>query len=163
MMSFVVDTSAFLSLESVSLLETIIKNFEINTSPGVTRELGEFAEYDDELGTLAQHVLIKKEHLIVEKPPLEDRIIFVSETDNELFNLARLKKSTLITDDIKLTRHCVNKIRTEFSTYFLIAFVETGFVTKQEGIKKLEKMRQIRNWQDNIIYLTAKEELEKIE
>ncbi len=32
MISFIVDTSAFISLESVYLLETVLKNFEIITA-----------------------------------------------------------------------------------------------------------------------------------
>ena len=79
------------------------------------------------------------------------------------FNLALSKKTTLITDDIKLTRHAEGKIQIEFSTYFLPIFIESEILTKNEAIQKLEQMRCVRNWQDNIIYLSAKEELNNIE
>ncbi len=68
-----------------------------------------------------------------------------------------------ITDDVKLTRHAESKIQVEFSTYFLPIFITSGLLTKSEALQKLEQMRGIRNWQDNIIYLSAKEKLNNID
>lgn len=160
MISFVFDTSAFLSLESISILDIALKNFSIVTSNFVFHELGDFAAYNDTLGRIAQQVLNQKDKIAVEKPFIKEHLGFVSETDNGIFNIALSKDIALITDDIKLARHCVGKIDTEFSTFFLLAFVDAGLLTKTESLQKLEKMRNIRNWQDNIIYISTKEELD---
>ncbi len=162
MTSFVFDTSAFVSLESVYLLDTVLKNFQIITSPGAFSEVGDFAIHEDELGQAAQRVLDKKKRIDLEKPEVKEELTFVSQVDNEVFNLALGKEIMLITDDIKLTRHAGSKIEIEFSTYFLPLFIGSGLLTKSEALQKLEQMRSIRNWQDNIIYLSAKEELNNI-
>ncbi len=120
-------------------------------------------DFDDELGKAAQRVIEKKKKIIIEEPEIKEELSFVSPTDNEIFNLALAKKMTLITDDIKLTRHAFNKIQIEFSTYFLPVFIESGLLTKSEALHKLELMRTIRNWQDNVIYVSAKEELNNSE
>ncbi len=162
-MTFLIfDTSAFISLEIVHLLDLVLKNFKIVTSPGALREIGDFAIHEDELGRAAQRVLEKKPRIIIEEPKITEELTFVSHIDNGVFNLAIGKEVMLITDDIKLSRHAEKKIQTEFSTYFLPLFLTSGLLTKGEALLKLEQMRKIRNWQDNIIYLSAKEELNNI-
>ncbi len=159
MISFVFDTSAFVSLESVYLLDLVLKNFQIITSPSVFSEVGDFAIHNDELGQAAQRVLEKKQKIVIEEANTAEELLFVSLTDKEVFNLALGKKITLITDDVKLARHAEMKIQTEFSTFFLSAFIASELLTKKEALQKLELMRSIRNWKDNIIYLSAKEEV----
>ncbi len=163
MISFILDTSAFVSLESVYLLDIVLKNFQIITSPSVLIEVDNFSIHNDELGQAAQRVLEKKQKIVIEKPRINEELIFVSQTDNEIFNLALCRNTILITDDIKLTRHAETKIKTKFSTYFLPIFIASGLLTKNETLQKLELMREIRNWQDNIIYTSSKEELNNFE
>lgn len=162
MTSFIFDTSAFISLESVCLLDAILQHFQIITSPGAFAELGDFALHEDELGQTAQRVLGKKQKIMIEEPKMKEELAYVSSTDNQVFNLAIDKNCMLITDDIKLSRHADRKIQTEFSTFFLPIFIALGLLTKNEALQKLEEMRSVRNWQDNIIYLSAREELNKI-
>lgn len=161
LLSFVFDTSAFISLESVGLLDLVLKNFRIVTSPSAYDELNDFAIYEDALGQAAERVLKKKQKIVIEKPVIKEKLIFVSQIDNEIFNLALKKNATLITDDIKLTKHAESKVRTEFSTHFLSIFLGSGLLTKIEALQKLEQMRKVRNWQENVIYLSAKEEITK--
>lgn len=92
-----------------------------------------------------------------------EELLFVSKTDKELFSLAKSKQLSLITDDIKLRRHCSGKIVTDFSTIFILISVDSGLLSKTEALSKLEYMRIVRNWQDNIIYLSTKDILENIE
>ncbi len=163
MISFIFDTSALLSLESASLLDIIFTNFKLITTSSVLRELEEFASYNDALGNIAREVLKKKTRIAIENLPFLEELPFVSKTDNELFNLAKSKQLFLITDDLKLRRHCSGKIVTDFSTIFLLIFVDSRLLTKTEALDKLEQMRIVRNWQDNIIYISTKEILENIE
>ncbi len=162
MISFILDTSALLSLESVSLLETVLNNFEVITTSSVFQELEDFASYDDVLGNIAKELLKKKAKIVIEDPLLLEKLPFVSNTDNELYNLAKYKQASLITDDIKLQRHCSGKITADFSTIFFVIFVSSGLFNKTEIIEKLEQLRTIRNWQENIIYLTTREIIESL-
>lgn len=89
---FVFDTSAFLSLESIYLLEEVFKQFLITTTSSVIRELDDFAEHDDKLGKVAKRVLKLKHLFSVEKSTITHILQYVSTTDEELYNLALLKK-----------------------------------------------------------------------
>lgn len=160
---FLFDTSAFLSLESIDLLILVIKMFLVATTISVLKELEDFAQHEDVLGIIAKMVLLKKDRFIFKEVVVTERINFVSPADEELFNLSLKENITLITDDLKLLRHTTGKIKRAFSTYFLTDFVHAGILTKEEALAKLEEMRNIRNWQDNIIYLSTREILENIE
>lgn len=159
---FVFDTSAFLSLESVNLLEQVLNTFSIITTPAVIRELEDFVQHEDTLGNIAQRVLPLIRLLRIESHPKTQILHYVSQTDEELYNLTYTKKVPLITDDTKLVHHTKDRIQRAFSTTFLGIFVEAGRMTKREALNKLESMRDIRNWQENIIYLSSKEELNNI-
>ena len=158
--SFVFDTSAFISLEIIDLLNLILKNFTVFTSKSVISEMNDFSIYEDSLGKAAQKVINNKE-IDVETVKIVEKLPHVSKTDNDIFNLALFKKVPLITDDIKLRRHAEDFIQIEFSTYFLLLFVEAELLTKQEALNNLESMKLLRNWQENIIYISTKEELTK--
>ncbi len=159
---FVFDTAAFLTLESVHLLKHALESFSIVTTTSVVEELEEFAQYDDELGTIAQRVLKLKHLFGIEESPIKNILRYVSITDKELYNLSLSKNIPLITDDTKLIHHTKGKIRRAFSTLFLSIFVESGIMTKKEALEILELMRNIRNWQNNIIYISSKEELNNL-
>lgn len=156
---FVFDTSAFLSLESVTLLDTTLNTFSIFTTFSVIKELQEFAVHKDSLGIIASKVLSKKSRFILKNPTCVESIPYVSDVDVELFNLAITEKVTLVTDDLKLIYHTSGKIERAFSTNLLTTLVAGGFLTKSDALKRLEQMRNIRNWQSNIIYLSTKEVL----
>lgn len=159
---FIFDTSAFLSLESVSLLELVLNAFSVTTTPSVIEELKEFAQYDDVLGSIARKVLLLIRQFHIEEHPKIHILHYVSLTDEELYNLAYAKNVPLITDDTKLAHHSKGKIRRAFSPFFLSVFVDAGRMTKREALGKLELMKTIRNWQENIIYLSSKEELDNL-
>ena len=159
--SFILDTSAFLSVECVNLLSIIIKEFSIITTNAVLSELEEFTNHADTLGNIAKKVIGNKNQLILKNCEIKYQLHHVSKTDEELYNLALFHDIPLITDDLQLIHHTKNKITRAFSTALLTIFVDARMIPKQTALEKLEKMRTIRNWQDNIIYLSTKEELEK--
>ncbi len=160
---FVFDTAAFLTLESVHLLERVLKSFYIVTTSSVIEELEEFAQYGDKLGNIAKRTL-KLRHLFgIEEAPIKNKLSHVSIIDEEVYNLSLSRNIPLITDDTKLVHHTRGKIRRAFSTIFLSVYVESEFMTKKEALETLELMREIRNWQNNIIYTSSKEELNYFE
>jgi len=74
------------------------------------KELEEFAKYEDEYGKASKEVLKYKDKLIVKKAEIKESIEYIQTTDNELYNLSKTLSCTLITDDIKFSRHVDGKI-----------------------------------------------------
>ena len=155
---FIIDTSALISLESIKLLDRVIEHFDLITTASVIRELNDFAKHGDEKGEFAKSIL--KKNLISKKAYLKENVDFIEQTDTELYNLAKQENLPLITDDHRFVHHTRRRIQVYFSTFFLSVFVSAELIKKEEALMLLEKMRNIRNWKDNIIYLVSKKELE---
>lgn len=160
--SYILDTSAFISLESISILEQILQIFSVITTNSVFKELEEFAKYDDRYGKIAKNILKLKSKFKIESCKATESIKYVGPTDNELYNLALQRKLPLVTDDIKLVHHSRHKIVVYFTALFLILLTEAKYITKNEALDKLEEVRSIRNWRGNMIYLIAKNQLEQL-
>ncbi len=159
---FVFDTSALISLGVVGLIENVIKTSKIIIPVGVLNELEEFAKYKDKYGVLSQDILGLKDKFDIIDVEIQEEIKHVSKTDNEVYNLSKKKSLPLITDDIKLIRHLDKKTETYFSTYFLFTLVLSNNLSKQKALMLLDELNNERNWQNNIIYITSKNELENI-
>ena len=160
--SYILDTSAFISLESISILEQVLNLFSITTTDSVIKELGNFAKHNDKYGKIAKNVLNLKNKFTIESCEIKESIKYIETTDNELYNLALKKQLPLITDETKLVHHARNKIEIYFTAMFLVMLTEAEHFTKREALTKLEELRDIRNWRNNIIYLITKSELEKL-
>src|SRR3989344_3419219 len=148
--NYILDTSALISLGSINILEQVSKVFSVTTTNSVIKELEEFAEYDDKYGKIAKNVLKLKSRLTIESCKIKESIKYIESTDNELYNLALKKKLPLVTDETKFVHHTRHKIEVYFSTIFLILLAEAKHLTKKEALDKLEELRDIRNWRDNI-------------
>ncbi len=159
---FLLDTSAFISLESINLLERVISVFDIETTNSVIDELKDFSKHSDEYGNTANRILKIVTNVSIDSTNVNEQIKYLEKTDNELFNLSKEKKISLITDDHKLIHHTKDKIEVYFSTFFLVTFAAANVISKREAMEMLEKLRDIRNWESNIIYLTTKETLDGI-
>ena len=160
--NYILDTSALISLESVNILEEVLKLFSITTTNSVIKELEEFARYDDKYGKIGKNILKFKSKLIAESCEITESIEYIESTDNELYNLSLKKRLPLVTDETKLVHHTRHKIEVYFTTVFIILLVGGGYFTKKEALNKLEELRGIRNWRDNIIYTTTKSQLEQL-
>ena len=160
--NYILDTSAFISLESINILEQVSKLFAVTTTNSVIKELEEFAKYDDKYGKIAKSVLKLKSKFIIESCEINESIKYIEPTDNELYNLSLKKKLPLVTDETKLVHHTRHKIDVYFTTVFLIVLIEAKYFTKIEALEKLENLRDIRNWRNNIIYLTTKNQINQL-
>ena len=108
--NYILDTSALISLESINILEQVLKLFSITTTSSVIKELVEFAKYDDKYGKIAKNVLKLKSKFAIESCEIKESIKYIESTDNELYNLALKKKLPLVTDETKLVHHSRNKV-----------------------------------------------------
>src|SRR3989338_220061 len=160
--NYILDTSALISLESINILDEVSQSFSITTTNSVIKELEEFAKYDDRYGKIAKNILRIKSKFTIESCEITESIEFIESTDNELYNLSLKKRLPLVTDETKLVHHTRHKIDVYFTPVFLILLIESGYFTKKEALDKLETLRNIRNWRNNIIYLITKNQLEKL-
>ena len=160
--NYILDTSALISLESINILEQVLKLCSITTTNSVIRELGEFAKYDDKYGKIAKNVLKLKSRFTIESCEIKESISYIEATDNELYNLSLKNKLPLVTDETKLVHHTRHKIKVYFTPVFLVLLIKAGIFTKKEALGNLEKLRYIRNWRNNIIYLITKNHLESL-
>ena len=151
--TFVFDTSALISLGVADLIEEVLKIAEVVTSYSVIEELSEFAKYDDVFGRASKEILNFKDRFVLEKVVVENTIEYIQKTDNEIYAIAKERSLVLISDDIKLYRHVVDKIDVQFSTYFLIALVVAGRLSKEKAFEVLDGLRAVRGWKENIIFL----------
>lgn len=159
---FAFDTSALISLATISLIDKLSGFVEIVVTPSVIAELEEFARFGDKYGKASKIVLKYVENFTIAKGYIKETIRFIGKTDNELYNAAKQESLAIITDDIKFSRHVNGKAETRFSTYFLVALVVSGNISKDKALELLGSLRESRNWRSNIIYLVAKKELEQL-
>jgi len=160
--NYILDTSALISLESINILEQVLKVFSIATTNSVIKELEEFTKYDDKYGKLAKNILKLKTRFTIESCEIKESIKYIEATDNELYNLSLKKELPLVTDETKLVHHTRHKIEVYFSPVFLILLLKSGYLSKEKALELLEELRNIRNWRNNIIYLITKSQLEML-
>jgi len=115
----VFDTSALISLGAIKIIDEILKIADIIITDSIIKELEDFARHDDQYGKASKEVLKYKSEFIIKKIDIKESIEYIEKTDNELYNLAKKFSYTLITDDIKFSRHVDGKIETQFSTLFI--------------------------------------------
>ena len=98
----------------------------------------------------------------MESCEIKESIKYIETTDNDLYNLALKKKLPLVTDETKFVHHARNKIEVYFSPVFIVLLLGAKQLTKKEALDRLEKLRIIRSWGNNIIYLITKNQLENL-
>lgn len=159
---FAFDTSALISLGSVKLIDKVLEIANINVCQSVINELKDFSKFDDYYGKAGKEALKYEDKFVISNPAIGEKVEFIEETDNEIYNLAKEKSVAIITDDIKMSRHLEGKIDIYFSTYFLSALIFSRQLSKKTALDMLEELNKKRNWQNNLIYLASKKELENI-
>jgi len=158
---FLFDTSALLSLQLGGLLNVLVRKITVVITYSVLEELHEFSKHDDRNGRAAKSIIKLKNKFELRKSSAKHKIKYLQETDNELYTLSKEEYLNLITDDTKIHAHC-RDIEIYFSTFFLFYLIGSGKLNKSQALASLEKMRNLRNWQNNIIYLQTKEDLDKV-
>ena len=86
--NYILDTSALISLESINILQQVLKLFSVTITNSVIKELEEFAKYDDKYGKIAKNALKLKNKFTIESCEIKELIKYLESTDNELYNLA---------------------------------------------------------------------------
>ena len=145
----VADTGAILSLSLSGLLVRCEKEFRIVVGTEIRAELEGISKGDDDLGNAARSAL----HTIEVRKTTHS---YLRGEDEALDILAELDADLLISDDIKFVMKNRGNRKIAFSVILLGVLLEQNKITKSDFIKAVDSIFAKRNWDENLIYLTAK-------
>lgn len=156
----VIDTSAFLSLASINILETVLKEYDIHTTETVLEELEETSDYDDVHAESAQKVIELSTKFEVNN--VETRDFNSSRIDKGEYSCAvlanKLETEFILTDDFRALPELKSLVdcQVAISPIMLKALVKKGKLTEKEAKQKLDQLAENRNWIGSPIYRHAK-------
>ncbi len=154
MLIVIADTGAAVSLALSGLLETCKKHFRIIIGEKIAEELKEISSRDDELANAAKEILegieIKTAGKNFDKGEYE-----------ALELLSQIKADILISDDIAFAKKNRNNEKISFSVVLFGILLEKKIITKKEFLNAVNRMFEKREWEENLIYLVAKNILEE--
>lgn len=153
-LTIVADTGALLSLALSSLLDVCKQHFRIIAGEKVLEEIEEISLSDDELGKAAKEILKS-----IEVVPAGRK--FRKGEDEALELPAKTKADILISDDIEFVKKHRTNEKISFSVILFGILLERKVITKKEFINAVNVMFEKREWEENLIYLVAKNLLEE--
>ncbi len=154
MLVIVADTGAVLSLALSGLFGICRKHFKIIIGQKIAEELKDIASIDDELGEAAKEVLEVVEVKSAGKN-------FSQGEDEALELMKKTKADILISDDIRFVKKHSRNEKISFSVILFGILLEKKIITKRVFLNAVNDMFMKREWEENLIYLVAKNLLEK--
>jgi predicted nucleic acid-binding protein len=149
------DTGAVLSLALSGLFDVCKKQFRIIIGKKIEEELKEISLMDDELGKAAKELLKELEIM-----PASHN--FDKGEDEALYLLKETNADILVSDDIAFVKKQRNNEKISFSVVLFGILLEKKIITKEDFLKAVDKMFEKRKWDENLIYLVAKEIIEEV-
>jgi len=154
MLVVVADTGAVLSLALSGLFGICQKHFKIIIGEKIAEELKDIAFFNDELGEAAKEVL----EVIEVKPAGKN----FSHGEDEALELMKITKADiLISDDIRFVKKQSRNEKISFSVVLFGILLEKKIITKRDFLNAVNDMFMKREWEENLIYLVAKNLLEE--
>lgn len=155
MLVVIADTGAAVSLALSGLLDICKKHFRIIIGEKIAKELKEISSTaDDELSKAAKEVLKETEIVSAERN-------FEKGEYEALELLGKINADILISDDIEFVRKNRNNEKISFSVILFGILLEKNIITKKDFLKAVNRMFEKREWEENLIYLVAKNILEE--
>lgn len=161
----ILDTTAFVSLSILEILEKVIEKYSVHTTEEVVSELEEIAEEQDYLAEAAKEVLQNKEAVNIHQTGF-DRFQTSRIDSGEASCLALTREidaDFLLTDDLQAMAEIrkLSSSEVAISSMMLQAMVENNFLLKKEALNRLDKLAEKRGWMKTPIYQRAKSQLEE--
>lgn len=150
----VADTGAVISLVLSGMFRICQKHFRIISGEKIVEELKEISLEDDELGKAAKEALNEIEIVSAGKK-------FDFGEDEALELLENMGADILISDDIRFVKKHRNNEKISFSVVLLGILMERKIISKNDFLRAVNAMFGKRKWEENLIYLVAKNMLEE--
>ncbi|MDJ1422076.1 MAG: hypothetical protein M5U10_09200 [Candidatus Methanoperedens sp.] len=154
MLTVVADTGAVISLALSGLFGICHKHFKIIIGEKITEELKEISSTDDDLGKAAEEVLGVIEIKSAGKN-------FITGEDEALELLKMTEADLLISDDIRFVKKHRENEKISFSVVLFGILLKRNIITKKDFLNAVDAMFMKRGWEENLIYLVAKNMLEE--
>lgn len=156
----VIDTSAFLSLASVKLLETVLEEYEVHTTEAVYEELQNTAEYEDIHAKAAEKAIKLSSEFQSHKVETGDfESSRIDKGEYSCVVLAnQLETEYVLTDDFRALPELKSlaDCQVAISPIMLKALVKRNKLSKKKAKQKLDTLAENRNWLGSPIYRHAK-------
>ncbi|MBU4077186.1 MAG: hypothetical protein KKI06_10865, partial [Euryarchaeota archaeon] len=130
------------------------KHFRIISGEKIAEELKEISLEDDDLGKAAKEALNYIEIVSAGKK-------FDIGEDEALELLEKMGADILISDDIRFVKKHRNNEKISFSVLLLGILMERKNISKIQFLNAVNVMFGKRKWEENLIYLVAKNMLEE--
>ncbi|MCU4753160.1 hypothetical protein OB919_14440 [Halobacteria archaeon AArc-curdl1] len=156
----VIDTSAFITIASINLIDNVLTEYDVYTTEAVIQELEETAEYEDIHGVAAQDVLERIERIEVYNTSESGfRSSRIDKGEGTTVTLANETQADfLITDDLRALPELqtVADSKVVISPILLKALVKRDVLEQEKALKKLQEAAENRDWLESPIYQRAK-------
>jgi predicted nucleic acid-binding protein len=156
----IADTSALISLATVSVFDTVCAEFDIHTTSVVVAELEETAEFDDPHGTAATRVRGALDAVTIHDISGEMRSSRIDPGESSCLALDRETCAEfLITDDVRALPELrtLSDAQVALSPIVLRALCKRGVVSNEEAIELVDRLAETRGWLDAPIYRRARD------
>lgn len=155
---FVADTSAFVSLATVSVLETVLGEYVVHTTETVRSELADTAVYDDTAADAATAALEFESRFTVHdvEDPLRSSRIDAGEGSCAVL-VREESADVLLTDDLRALPELDAAVDAQvaLSPLVLRALVKRGVLDREVARSKVETLAKRRDWLGAPIYRRA--------
>lgn len=155
MLIVIADTGAAVSLALSGLLDVCRNQFRIIIGEKIAEELKEISTTaNDELSKAAREVLKETEIMPAGKN-------FEKGEYEALELLEKTKADILISDDIEFVKKNRNNEKISFSVVLFGILLEKNIISRKDFLKAVNSMFEKRKWEENLIYLVAKNMLDE--
>lgn len=154
----VADTSALVSLASIDLLDTFLREFDVHTTDRVGGELEDTSAYDDRHGNAAESVLENLDRISVHQ--IQESFTSSRVDDGEgscALLTTEMDAEFLITDDLHALPELqpIADAQVAISPIVLKALVKKERLEHGDAVSKLDELARQRDWLGAPIYRRA--------
>lgn len=155
----VADTSALLSLATVDLLSTFLREFDVHTTKHVRTEVEDTSEYTDRHGAAADSVLAKMDRMTLHQVMATFESARIDAGEATCGVLTReIDAEFLITDDLRALPELQTVVDAQvaISPIVLKALVTRGVLNHDAAVQKVDDRADRRDWLGAPIYRRAR-------
>jgi len=151
------DTSSLISLKSVDCLKLLSEFVEFFVTTDVKNELAGLGRTDKNVETILEEMKFSETFATI--PDKYKKLYkWLGKGEISSLVLAQNENKEIVIDDIEALEIILNefKVKIKFSIHMIYLLVLKKKLTPKEGLEKIEQLRDVRSWESNVIYQTAR-------